>query len=137
MPFVIDASVAACWAFGDEDHPVAAMALERIRADAARAPALLWFELRNILIVNERRKRLAEADTAGFLRSFARLGLTIDRSVVEADVLALARQRGLTVYDAAYLELARRERFALATLDVALAKAARDEGVALLDPNTA
>ena len=137
MPFVIDASVAACWAFEDEDHPVAAIALERIRADIARAPALLWFELRNILIVNERRKRLTEADTAGFLRSFARLGLTIDRSPDGEDVLALARQRGLTVYDAAYLELARRESFALATLDVALAKAARAEGVALLDPNTA
>jgi|SRR5271166_358154 len=24
MPFVLDASVAACWAFDDEDHPVAA-----------------------------------------------------------------------------------------------------------------
>jgi len=74
MPFVIDASVVACWAFDDEDHPVAAAALERIRADVAWAPALLWFELRNILIVNERRKRLTEADTAGFLHSFARLG---------------------------------------------------------------
>ena len=22
MPFVLDASIAACWAFDDEDHPV-------------------------------------------------------------------------------------------------------------------
>jgi predicted nucleic acid-binding protein len=137
MPFVIDASVAACWAFDDEDHPVAAIALERIRTDAARAPALLWFELRNILIVNERRKRIRKADTAGFLRGFSRLGVTFDRSPIEVDVLALARRRGLTVYDAAYLELARREGLTLATLDVGLAKAARAEGVALLESNVA
>jgi hypothetical protein len=55
MPFVLDASIAACWAFDDEDHPVAALALERIRTDAARVPSLWWFELRNTLIVNERR----------------------------------------------------------------------------------
>ena len=60
MPFVLDASVAACWAFDDEDHPVAAVALERIRADEAIAPSLWWFEVRNTLIVNERRGRLSE-----------------------------------------------------------------------------
>jgi hypothetical protein len=38
MPFVIDASIAACWAFDDEDHPVAAAAIERVRTDAAVAP---------------------------------------------------------------------------------------------------
>jgi hypothetical protein len=36
MPFVLDASVAACWAFDDEDHPVAVLALERVGADEAR-----------------------------------------------------------------------------------------------------
>jgi predicted nucleic acid-binding protein len=134
MPFVIDASVAASWAFADESHPAATMALERIRTDAALAPTLLWFELRNILIVGERRKRLTEKDTAHFLRNFARLGVALDRSPDEADVLALARRRKLTVYDAAYLDLARREGCALATLDLGLARAARAESVALLEP---
>ena len=45
--------------------------------------------------------------------------------------MALARARKLTVYDAAYLELAQRERLPLATLDRALEKAAIAEGVAL------
>ncbi|MGD0188645.1 MAG: type II toxin-antitoxin system VapC family toxin [Roseiarcus sp.] len=132
MPFVLDASVAACWAFEDEDHPVAALALERVRTDEARAPSLWWFEVRNTLIVNERRGRLTESDIAAFLRGLARLGVTVDRSPDEADVLMLARRRGLTVYDAAYLELARRERLPLATLDAALAKAARAERAPLL-----
>ena len=69
MPFVIDASIAACWAFEDEDHPVAALALERIRSDEALVPSLWWFEVRNTLIVNERRGRLTEADVTVFLHS--------------------------------------------------------------------
>lgn len=132
MPFVLDASVAACWTFEDEDHPVAALALERVRADEARVPSLWWFEVRNTLIVNERRGRLTESDTTAFLRALARLNIAVDRSPDEADVLVPARRRRLTVYDAAYLELARREGVPLATLDTALAAAARAERAPLL-----
>ena len=99
MPFVLDASVAACWAFDDEDHPVAALALERVRTDEARVPSLWWFEVRNTLIVSERRGRLTEGDTAAFLRGLARLRVSVDRSPLESDVLALARRRRLTVYN--------------------------------------
>jgi predicted nucleic acid-binding protein len=124
MPFVIDASVAACWAFGDEDHPTAAAALERLRSDEAVAPALWWFEVRNTLLTGERRGRLTEADTATFLRELARFGVTIDRTPDEAVVLSLARQHRLTVYDASYLELAQRAALPLATLDRELHRAA-------------
>ncbi len=133
MPFVIDASIAACWAFKDEDHPIATLALERIRSDEARAPSLWWFEVRNTLIMSERRSRLTEADTAAFLRGLARLGVTVDRLPDEAAVLTLARRHRLTVYDAAYLELAQRENIPLATLDNALAHAARAIQVPLLN----
>jgi predicted nucleic acid-binding protein len=132
VPFVLDASIAACWAFDDEDHPVAALALKRVRTDEARVPSLWWSEVRNTLIVSERRGRLTVSDTATFLRELARLRVTVDRSPEEADVLALARHRGLTVYDASYLELARRDGLPLATLDAALATAARAEQVPLL-----
>jgi len=134
MPFVLDASIAVCWAFDDEDHPSAALALERIRTDDARVPALWWFEVRNTLIVNERRGRLTEADTSAFLRGLSRLGVTIDRSPEEAEVLALSRRLRLTVYDASYLELARREGVPLATLDTDLLRAARAENMPLLGP---
>ena len=50
----------------------------------------------------------------------------------DASLMALARKQRLTNYEAAYLELARRERLPLATLDSALEKAAVAEGVALL-----
>jgi predicted nucleic acid-binding protein len=132
MPFVLDASIAACWAFDDEDHPAAALALERIRTDEAIVPGLWWFEVRNTLIVNERRGRLSQADTAIFLRELSRFGVTIDREPEEAAILTFARQHRLTVYDASYLELAQREAIPLATLDSDLRKAACALGVALI-----
>ena len=133
MPFVLDASISACWAFEDEDHPDATLVLERIRSDDARVPSLWWFEVRNTLIVNERRGRLTDGDTAAFLRGLSRLGITVDRSPDEAAVLTLARRHRLTVYDASELELAQRARIPLAALDSDLARVAGDERVPLLD----
>ena len=132
MPFVLDASIVACWAFQDKDHARADLAFARIRTDEAIVPSLWWFEVRNLLVVNERRKRLTELDTDNFLRQISRLVLRIDRAPDEADVLRLARTRRLTVYDASYLELAQRESVPLATLDAHLARAARAESVLLI-----
>lgn len=133
MPFVLDASIAACWVFDDEDHPIAAAALERIRHDEAVAPSLWWFEVRNTLIVGERRGRLTEAATTAFLRELSRFGVLLDHAPEELAILALARQHRLTIYDASYLELAQREGLPLATLDAALRKAAVALGVGLVE----
>ncbi|OAN52891.1 twitching motility protein PilT [Paramagnetospirillum marisnigri] len=132
MALVIDASIAACWAFGDEDSPAADRALNLIQAEDTVAPALLWYELRNILVVNERRGRLSQADTAAFLRDMARLGVVTDHHPDEAEILRLARAHRLTVYDAVYLELAQRLGYPLATLDAELARAARAEGTPVI-----
>ena len=50
----------------------------------------------------------------------------------ELAVLSLARRHQLSFYDAAYLELAQRERIDLATFDRALVQAATAEGVQLV-----
>ena len=92
MPFVLDASIALAWAFADEDDVRATAALARIRSDEALVPGIWWFEIRNALVVNERRGRLMEADTASFLRTLSRLAVTIDRQPGEAEVLTLARR---------------------------------------------
>jgi predicted nucleic acid-binding protein len=133
MPFVLDASIAACWAFDDEDHPAAANALERVRIDEARVPTLWWYEVRNTLVVSERRGRIAESDTTAFLQNLARLDVTVDPSPDEASVLDLARRHRLTVYDASYLALALRDNIPLATLDRDLTAAANLEKLALLE----
>ena len=132
MAFVLDASVTACWAFDDEDHPDASLAFDRMRAEEGVVPGLWWFEVRNILIVSERRRRITESDTAAFLLSLSRLRIRVDRLPDENGVLRLARAHRLSVYDAAYLELAQREGLPLATLDADLRKAAAGEGVALV-----
>ena len=132
MSLVLDASVTACWAFQDENHPDAVLAFDRMRAEEAVVPCLWWFEVRNILIVNERRRRLTETDTSAFLSNLSRLRLRMDRAPEESAILRLARVHRLSVYDAAYLELAQRERLPLATLDADLRKAAAGAGVALV-----
>jgi predicted nucleic acid-binding protein len=132
MVFVLDASVAVAWAFADEEHPMAAAALALLRSDEGRVPGLWWFEVRNVLIVNERRGRLRETDAVLFLRSLARLPIIVDHAPENEAVLSVARRHGLTLYDAAYLELSKRQAAPLATLDVVLAQAARRENVPLI-----
>jgi predicted nucleic acid-binding protein len=132
MPFVLDASIPACWVRQDEEDPRADTAFARLRSDEALVPSLWWFEIRNILIVSERRKRLTESDTGVFLRDLAGLRVRVDREPEEGVVLRLARTHGLSVYDASYLELAVREAIPLATLDAQLTAAARAERSELL-----
>jgi predicted nucleic acid-binding protein len=132
MAFVLDASACASWAFADEDHPAATKALLLASSEAMHVPLLWWFEIRNILVVNERRKRLTEAETHRFLRRMDRLTILVDDSPVEAVVIQLARLHRLTVYDSSYLELALRLHLPLASLDKQLVAAATLEGVRLI-----
>ncbi len=64
-----------------------------------------------------------------FPAALARLRVRIDRIPNEDAILRLARSHKLSVYDAAYLELAQREGLSLATLDAELRRAAVVEGV--------
>lgn len=95
--------------------------------------SLWWFEVRNTLVINERRKRLTEARTLAFLQRLNRLSIGVEHYTDEQQILALARRHVLSVYDAAYLELAQRMHVSLATLDHRLAAAARAEGVPLIE----
>lgn len=132
MPFVLDASVAACWCFPDEHSIGADIAMECLLDDAAITPALWPYEIRNILVVNERRHRIEPADGDAFLRELARLPIRVRHDTDEKALTALARKHRLTVYDAAYLDLAIRAGVAVATLDRALAQAVSAEGLQLV-----
>jgi predicted nucleic acid-binding protein len=132
MAFVLDNSVAAVWVLPDEGNPVASRALELLEDQGAVTPSLWRFEARNMLVMNERRGRIDASQTAGALRLFASLPIATDDRCEESELLRLARQHRLTVYDAAYLELALRLRAPLATLDANLIAAAKAEGVVLV-----
>jgi predicted nucleic acid-binding protein len=132
VPYVLDASVAASWCFHDETDSRADAALGRLGNDRALVPIHWWFEIRNVLLVGERRKRTSEQYTRWFLARLERLPIDLAPLPEPHAVFDLGRRHGLTFSDAAYLELARRESLALATLDGELAAAARSEGVSLL-----
>ena len=134
MPFVVDASIAAAWCFPDEDRSAADAALHHLADEDAVVPALWWFEIRNILIVGERRGRIDGAGTAQFLADPGGLPIDVDTRPDSETLMALARKHGLTAYDAAYLELARRIGGSLATLDRALCAAAAAEGIDAVGP---
>ena len=127
---VLDASALAGWLMPDEGGPdLAALALQH---DIFVSPWLLWVEIRNIVIVAERRGRIQAAVVDQVLEALAQLGIQLDTTPSAAAVLMLCRKHGLTAYDALYLELALRRDATLATRDAALVKAARSEGVTVV-----
>jgi predicted nucleic acid-binding protein len=123
---VLDASIATAWALPDENDQLATAAIRALDVDPAAVPALFWFEIRNALVINERRGRLTISESLDFLSEVDRLPIRADREPDSDRVLDLARRYRLTVYDAAYLELAQRLSLPLATLDQRLAAAASE-----------
>ena len=100
--------------------------------DEAIVPALWTIEVRNILIVNERRNRIEPGDADAFLRDLARLPIRVRRDADERALMVLARKHRLTAYDATYLDLAVRTGVPVAALDRLLADAVRAEGLLLV-----
>ncbi|MGH9607950.1 MAG: type II toxin-antitoxin system VapC family toxin [Terracidiphilus sp.] len=132
MAFVLDASISAVWAFYDESSSLAELAASRLEAEFAMVPPIWWYEVRNLLVVNERRRRITADDSAVFLELIASYPIQIDPIEDEGTIFRFARQYGLSFYDAAYLAVAERHRAPLATLDKALQAAALAAGVPLL-----
>lgn len=131
MAVVPDVSAILGQALDDEDATFAEAVIAAIARDEAIVPTLFWYEIRNVLVMAERRKRIVSARTTAFLSDLALLPFSVDDLPREASVLDLARRRSLRVYDATYLELAQRIGAPLATLDQALITAAKKEGIAL------
>ena len=129
-PIVIDNSVFLAWCMGDEEEPTAASAMQHVAEQGGVAPRIWWYELRNALLVNERRGRISPQQVSDTLVDSLALGISIDDEHDESRLLELARRFALSVYDAAYLEVAFRRSLALATLDHRLRKAAETVGVA-------
>jgi predicted nucleic acid-binding protein len=132
MPLVIDVSVVAAWHFPDERNAECDSILARLESDNATVPGLWWFEVRNVLLIGEHRRRTVREQVERFLDFLNGLPIEIAALPEGSAVMDLARQHQLSFYDAAYLELAQRERIALATMDRAMARAAVAQGVPLI-----
>ncbi|MBI3939913.1 MAG: type II toxin-antitoxin system VapC family toxin [Acidobacteria bacterium] len=133
--FVLDTSVTMAWCFEDETSRYSERVLEILSAGEALVPSIWPLEVVNVLTYAERRRRLTRAGTIRFLTVLGRFPITIDGEgalrAFEA-ILPIARERRVTAYDAAYLELAMRESLPLATLDVNLKRAAQAVGIGIL-----
>jgi predicted nucleic acid-binding protein len=134
---VIDSSLAAAWCFPDERTDYTNAILQTISTPLeAVAPRLWAYEVRNSVLMGLRRKRITRAHAQDFLESIKGLPIRLADPVSYDGVFSLTDRHGLTVYDAAYLDLALREGLPLDSLDNALCKAAVNSGVAMFQPHT-
>ena len=126
---VLDPSVVLAWLLDDEHEPTADTAMESLPAGTTWVPQHWHFEVRNGLLMGERRGRLSRERCNSCIGSLQAIPVQTDNEADLDSALGLAREHGLTFYDALYLELARRRSAGLATLDAALQQAAQAEGV--------
>ncbi len=124
---VLDASLALQWFLVDEgDRKYSLSVLSSLSEKQAVVPVLWFYEVGNGLVMAYRRKRIAQAQIAGFLTRLKNLPIeAAPQAPAEVlDLPALAQTHSLTNYDAAYLSLALRLQLPLATTDAALRRAA-------------
>lgn len=126
--FVIDNSVVMAWCFEDESSAYADGVLDRLADATVLVPCIWPLEVANVLLVAERQKRISRADSGRFVALLRSLPFRVQSDTADraqGEVMAVARDTGLSSYDASYLELAMREGLPIATLDTAVRKAAR------------
>jgi predicted nucleic acid-binding protein len=127
------------WCFDSDNHAYADAVLQQLEttSDTAFVPVLWRYEVSSVLARAEIKETLSAQRAGDFLKSLAALDIrTDDESArrVLTDVHRLAVQYRLTSYDAAYLELALRRNFPIATLDVELRNACAAAGISVETP---
>lgn len=122
--FIADASVAIAWVVQSQSTLHTDELLSSVAAGAALYVPAIWpYEVSNTLLTLERRARLDKTQTVRAMQILNRLNPVIDGDgphITMDRTRELARKFTLTVYDAAYLELALRRRLPLASRDAAL-----------------
>ena len=135
MSLVLDSSAALGWIYPDENTKTAATIFNLVVAAGAWVPCLWPIEVANSLQVGIRRGRIDRAFRDAVLADLMRLDISVDPDTSKnawGGTVQLADRFRLTVYDAAYLELAQRRSLPLASLDGALRGAAERLGVELV-----
>ncbi|MDR3337689.1 MAG: type II toxin-antitoxin system VapC family toxin [Treponema sp.] len=136
MQYVLDASFYASLILPDEkDEYVLNFFSTKGKDDTMYVPHLWWYEMGNILKKAIMRKRIAYLEAQELISMLSALNVITDTEFGGAyahTLLKLAHDYNLTVYDAAYLELAERKKAVLGTLDGNLKTAAVKYGVEAL-----
>jgi predicted nucleic acid-binding protein len=135
VSLVLDSSATLAWIYSDETSEPIRHVFDLVIAGGAWVPALWRLEVANILEMGVRRGRTDTAFRDATLADLALLPILLDAETERqawGATLRLAEKRRLSLYDAAYLELAQRRALPLATLDVELRVAAKAENISLL-----
>lgn len=135
MSIVLDSSATMAGIYADEISPAIQRVFELVAEEGAWVPSLWPLEVANILEMGVRRGRHNAAFRDATLGDLQLLPIHIDPETERqawGATLKLAERHGLTLYDAAYLELAKRRVLPLATLDGDLRRAAEAENAMLL-----
>ncbi len=135
--FVADSSIVLSWLLSDEVSPEAETLLDSLALGAvAESPVLLRYEVSNVLVTAfTKRKRLTKESCDAGLADFESLPIRYDLEsprFASSRTAEIAQSCLLSVYDAAYLELAQRRSLPLATNDRELKEAAKKVGVEVL-----
>lgn len=128
---VLDASVVGALSLEDEWTPSVPAVLDRLLGETLAVPAHWYAEIASILSIAARRGRITIA-RRDYLMEAARAFRPEVEAAERTDwrtVAELADSERLSIYDAAYLDLALRRSMTLATNDRALLEAARRRGV--------
>jgi len=132
---VLDSSATLAWIYGDEITEAVLQVFDIVAEDGGLAPGLWRLEIANSLTVAVRRGRIGVEFRDAALSDLGLLDIALDPHTdaqAWSSTLALADRFRLTLYDAAYLELAQRSSLPLASLDAELRDAAGALGVPLL-----
>jgi predicted nucleic acid-binding protein len=131
---VLDASIAVGWMVDAPAPRLALRALHLLQSGTIGVvPDLWYYEVSNALIMAERRGRASAQVVSSHISDIERLAAFLELSPTTPSALvAAARQSGLTVYGAAYFELALRRNLPMATLDDKMRAAAQKAGIELL-----
>jgi predicted nucleic acid-binding protein len=135
LAFVLDSSVALAWLLPDEGSKATDVLADRLEQEPVHVPAIWALEVGNALLMAQRRARIKDEELARFVSALSALPIDVDPAASTSAlpaVLAIARELGLTAYDAAYIELAKRLSLPLASLDAKLRQACARADVAVL-----
>lgn len=135
MSIVLDSSIAIAWAYASETTQAIDDVFQQVRRSGAWVPGLWRLEVANVLEMSVRRKRHDSDFRDATLADLAQLSIQVDSDTDQhawGATLRLAERHRLTLYDAAYLELALRRNLPLATLDEDLRRGAKADKVSLL-----
>ena len=132
MSFVLDSSATLAWVYREETTEAVRKIFSRLLESGAWVPGLWRLEVANILEMGVRRGHHNASFRDATLADLALLPIKLDPETDQhswSSTLRLAERHKLTLYDAAYLELAERRALPLATLDRELRQAAKAVGV--------